>query len=369
MTLIVPQAAIPNTYVDGVLASSETINPFLAIGATGYSGAQVQFSTTAAATHVITSSQPIGIEVYGYFRSSSADSYGYEGGRSQPLLAAAPDMYAVPVSGGTTLDVIANDTWSNRADVVLTIVSPPTHGWASVVSGKISYNANGHLGTDQFTYQIAENGLASTAITTVLASTNLPPIAANYTNCDTSNPIIFNVLANCSDPNGYPLSVLFVEPADQAQAVLNPDNTITYTRDDPGTGSPFPLFGFEAFQYTITDGHGGVATGTVYIDDLAANVDGYGYETICATMNSPETINVLANDTNILNLPMTIVSVTQGTWGSVTINPGAANHSQAMASPLIRTASAAGTLLRTRSRTAFAPGPRRCLCRSTRSPP
>jgi hypothetical protein len=71
MTLIVPQSATTNTIVDGsVLASTN----FASMGATGYSGARI---SVAGGTHIVTSSQPIYVEAYGF---AYYDAYGFFGG-------------------------------------------------------------------------------------------------------------------------------------------------------------------------------------------------------------------------------------------------------------------------------------------------
>ena len=70
MNLIVSQLATNSTYTNGVLVAATN---FVAIGTSGYFGAQVR----AAITNTVTSSQPVGVEVYGW---DWWDAYGYFGG-------------------------------------------------------------------------------------------------------------------------------------------------------------------------------------------------------------------------------------------------------------------------------------------------
>ena len=72
LNLIVPQSATNNTYVDSSLVAATN---FLAIGTSGYYGAQI--TITNSGPHTVTSSQPVGVEVYGW---GGADAYGYFGG-------------------------------------------------------------------------------------------------------------------------------------------------------------------------------------------------------------------------------------------------------------------------------------------------
>ncbi len=72
LNVIVAQSAITNTLVDGLPVPATN---FLAIGNSGYYGAQL--SVTNSGTHTVSSSQPVGVVVYGW---GSYDAYGYFGG-------------------------------------------------------------------------------------------------------------------------------------------------------------------------------------------------------------------------------------------------------------------------------------------------
>jgi hypothetical protein len=70
LNVIVVQSATNNTFLD----FTNAITNFVAIGTSGYYGAQVLVTNGA---HTVTSSQPVGVEVYGW---GYADAYGYFGG-------------------------------------------------------------------------------------------------------------------------------------------------------------------------------------------------------------------------------------------------------------------------------------------------
>jgi hypothetical protein len=72
LNLIVAQSATNNTFVDGSLVAATN---FVAIGSSGYYGAQI--TITNSGVHTVTSSQPVGVEVYGW---GKYDGYGYFGG-------------------------------------------------------------------------------------------------------------------------------------------------------------------------------------------------------------------------------------------------------------------------------------------------
>jgi len=72
LNVIAPQSAITNILMDG---SYIALTNFVAIGSSGYYGAQI--TITNSGTHTINSSQPVGIEIYGW---GGEDAYGYFGG-------------------------------------------------------------------------------------------------------------------------------------------------------------------------------------------------------------------------------------------------------------------------------------------------
>jgi hypothetical protein len=72
LNLIVPQSATNSTRVDGSLVAASN---YVAIGTSGYCGAQITITNSGA--HTVTSSQPVGVEVYGW---GQYDAYGYFGG-------------------------------------------------------------------------------------------------------------------------------------------------------------------------------------------------------------------------------------------------------------------------------------------------
>ena len=73
----------------------------------------------------------------------------------------------------------------------------------------------------------------------------------------THSPVTIDVLANDSDANGDALSVM-AAMASHGVAVINANNTVTYTPDDGFTGQ-------DTLLYTISDGHGGTDSATAAV--------------------------------------------------------------------------------------------------------
>jgi hypothetical protein len=72
LNIIVPQSALTSTWVDG---STVDATNFVPIGTSGYYGAQI--TATNSGVHTVTSSQPVGVQVYGF---GITDAYGYFAG-------------------------------------------------------------------------------------------------------------------------------------------------------------------------------------------------------------------------------------------------------------------------------------------------
>ena len=154
---------------------------------------------------------------------------------------------------------------------------------------------------------------------------NAPPVAANdaFTVGEDSVGNALPVLDNDTDANGLnAASVAIVAAPAGGTAVPNPDGTVTYTPNGN-------FYGTDTFIYTVEDSTGirsNVATVTVTVtaanDNPVANPDAATTEPA-----TPVIINVLANDTDVDNVPpaapnagLTVTAVTTPTNGTATIN-------------------------------------------------
>ena len=130
------------------------------------------------------------------------------------------------------------------------------------------------------------------------------PIAQNDSASTTYlNPITIDVLFNDFDPNKDPLTVIHISQPSNGNAIINFDNSITYT--------PNPHFvGKDIFHYTVSDISDGSDTGTVVVSvtsndalkiDLPAEVieggEFTGYVELPYTLVTPIDIDLSTNDT------------------------------------------------------------------------
>lgn len=208
----------------------------------------------------------------------TVDVYKYEEETSTTTLGPRVYLNGMPVAANDAatvnfdsvnnlINVLANDSDPDGDALVISGVSTPMHGSAQIVDGQVSYTPMaGYSGPDSFTYTIVDdNGGAATGTVsiTVLSAedSNQPPVAVNDdAGTLKGSATDIDVLANDSDPEGDPLTVISVEHTGLGNAVItiNPDNTVHY-QSLPG------FYGPDTFNYTISDGQGGTATASVLV--------------------------------------------------------------------------------------------------------
>ena len=142
---------------------------------------------------------------------------------------------------------------------------------------------------------------------------NTPPVANNdtaATNEDTA--VTVNVLANDKDANGDALTVTGATALHGA-VTINADGTLTYTPVGNYNGG-------DTITYTISDGKGGTATGSVAVTVAAVN-DGPMAAGDKASVNEDTavTVNVLGNDSDVDGDKLSVTGASAG-HGTVTVN-------------------------------------------------
>ncbi|NET63811.1 MAG: tandem-95 repeat protein [Moorea sp. SIO1G6] len=129
---------------------------------------------------------------------------------------------------------------------------------------------------------------------------------------DQSTEVIIDVLGNDSDPEGDPLTVNIEAQQFNGTAVVNQDNTITYTPNDGFTGT-------DTFTYQVSDGINPGVTATVTVD--VPNKPPVAEDDTASTdLNTAVTIDVLANDVDPEGDPLTVTLDQQGGNGTAVVN-------------------------------------------------
>ncbi|MCP5248369.1 MAG: tandem-95 repeat protein [Candidatus Accumulibacter sp.] len=219
--------------------------------------------------------------------------------------------------------ILGNDTDIDSQTLTAVVVDGPQHGALILApDGDFLYTPDAdYFGSDSFSYRASDGQLDSKLATVSLTiqPVNDAPVAVDdsaSTHEDT--PIVLNLTANDTDVDNDPLSVSVVGTPQHGSAVLNSDGTVSYT--------PFANYsGDDAFDYTVIDGAGGQAIGTVRISVTSVNSAPVAVDD-AFTLDEDVPLNVaasgvLANDTDIDSPTLTAVVVDQPQHGALILAP------------------------------------------------
>ncbi|MBL8808478.1 MAG: tandem-95 repeat protein, partial [Rhodospirillales bacterium] len=168
-----------------------------------------------------------------------------------------------------TGQIVASDVDGDTLSYAIAQDGGPQHGAVTInPDGSYSYTpAADFNGTDSFTYTVSDgNGGSTTGTITIdVAAVNDAPTTDGGTASGAEDTPISGQLS-ASDAEGDPLSYALAQNGGPAHGTvtLNLDGSYTYT--------PAANFnGTDSFIYTVSDGKGGFATGTVSIDVAGSN--------------------------------------------------------------------------------------------------
>ena len=158
------------------------------------------------------------VDVYKFEEESSTTTLGPREYLNGMPVAANDDATVNFDSVDNLINVLANDSDPDGDALTISSVSAPMHGSAVIVGGQVSYTPMpGYSGADSFTYTIVDDngGTATGTVSiTVLSAedSNQPPVAVDDdAGALKGNSTDIDVLANDSDPEGDPLTVIAVE--------------------------------------------------------------------------------------------------------------------------------------------------------------
>ena len=222
-------------------------------------------------------------------------------------------------SGQTTEDssiviiVLENDDDPDGDTLSVTSVTRPANGTVSSDGTHVTYTPDPDFsGSDAFAYSISDGngGTDEAAVTIVVAPVNDAPVAQDDSvTTDEDTQVAVSVLANDFDPEADPLRVESVVQPSHGTAAIGGEQ-ILYT--------PAPGFhGMDSFTYTVADGNGATAMGTVTVAVATVNDPPIAQTDSAATHeNSSVTIAVLLNDSDPDGDSLTVQSVGQPANGS-----------------------------------------------------
>jgi hypothetical protein len=183
---------------------------------------------------------------------------------------AASDSATTAEDAPVAVAVLANDSDLDGDNLTVVELSDPDHGNVLLnADGTVTYTPDlDYSGPDSFTYRARDGALSSgiaTVTLSVLDSENDPPTARDDSAVtDEDLDVLIPVLANDSDPDGNPLSIIETPAVSHGDLFVLPGGVIQY-RPRPDSHGP------RGFTYTISDGQGGTATATVHVTVNSVN--------------------------------------------------------------------------------------------------
>ncbi len=245
---------------------------------------------------------------------------------SNDALTANDDAATVAEDGSVTVAVLANDTDPENDPLTVISVTQGTNGSAAIVGSQVSYTPNANFnGTDSFTYTASDgNGGTDTATVTVtVTSVNDAPVAnADVATVAEDGSVAISVLANDTDVDADLLN---------ATTATQGTNGAVQILDSQAVYTPNANFhGTDSFTYTLSDGHGGTAVGTVTVTVTGVNDAPVAVnDSASVAEDGSVVVSVRSNDTDVDGDTLTITAVTQGAHGAVTHNGATATYTPA----------------------------------------
>lgn len=208
------------------------------------------------------------VDVYKFQESSTTTTLGDKQYADVPSVARDDVATVEQDSANNLIDVTANDSDPRGSALTVVQVSAPAHGTATIVGNQVAYTpAAGYSGSDSFTYTVRnDRGGTASATVTVTVNPTAPPLGPPPVAGPLSVAVLkgasldIPVLTATQSPQGYALTVIEVRHTGPglAELSINPDNTVHYQ-------SIHGFSGNDSFEYTVSDGHGQTATGTVSV--------------------------------------------------------------------------------------------------------
>lgn len=241
------------------------------------------------------------------------------------------DSASVDEDSSVIINVLANDYDPNGDIMTVISVSHFFHGTAVInPDNTITYTPDpDFFGAESLLYKVSDGngGITTQRINITInevadeVEPNLAPILGkDNKTMDEDTSAVINVLANDYDPNGDILAVINVFGMNHGLAVINADNTITYTPDEN-------FHGEDSFYYQASDGNGGTATQRINVtvndvpDEEPSNAaPDLAKDNVYMGDNETVIINPLANDSDPDGDVLTITNVAGMSHGTVIIN-------------------------------------------------
>jgi len=232
---------------------------------------------------------------------------------------AVDDNLFVKEDDSVSGNIFDNDEKLVDIPVVVVGNTDPSNGTLVLnPDGSFTYTPKpGYYGNDSFTYTLRDNdGDESTATVRILVDPlDYNPVAKddadNIKEDETSSGDLFD---NDEDFINPPVVIVSNTDPANGSVVVNSNGTYTYTPNKD-------FFGTDTFTYTLEDGDGDKDTATVTITVIPENDTPVAVnDTNSTNEDEGASGNVLANDTDLGDAPVTVVTNTNPANGTVVVN-------------------------------------------------
>ncbi len=243
-------------------------------------------------------------------------------------VACADDDVAGTLDTPVTVDVLANDSGYDLPPVVLTISVQPAAGSSQVnPDRRITFTpppGKGGSYVTEYTLGDGSNRTATCHLTVKLPGT---PVAVDDSAAVLQGAsVLVDVLANDLEVSDTPLSLAISQPPAHGTVSIEASSAGPQVRYTPSSG----YAGTDSFGYVVTDTDGdssGSATVTMSVVGPPANdLPSCANDEVDGLRNAPTIVDVLANDTGLNALPLTVevLEVSPADGATATVN---ADHS------------------------------------------
>lgn len=306
----------------------------LIAGATGVSNTPLTASITSGVSNGTTSVSGTNVTYTPSMNFASSDTFTYtitdvDGDvdtatvtifvNDTPVANDDPGLSTPVNSTLSNIDILGNDTGLLNTPISLSFANEVGGTVTQNMDNTVNFATAGFASTSPtnggFDYTITDsNGDTATGTVTIFVD-DAPSATADSVSTPVSTPVDIDVLANDVGIGNTPLTVTITTPSANGTAVVNGDNSVTFT----------PNGGFAnttTFQYTVTDADGDTSIGTtsVFVDDTPVANDDPAMGILQTAVNTTLTnIDVLGNDTGLGNTPLSLF-IDAETGGTATVN-------------------------------------------------
>ncbi|RAI97710.1 gliding motility-associated-like protein [Chitinophaga skermanii] len=233
------------------------------------------------------------------------------------------DHFQVASNGSTSGNVLSNDLSTNGGSLTASIVKNASHGaFALNADGTFTYSpATGFVGIDSIAYRACDNATppqCDTAylIVTVIQGNRAPVIVGESVTTISGIPVVGNVLANDTDPDGNVLTATQTANVKYGIIAFNSDGSYTYT-STPG------YVGNDTLHYRVCDnGVPPLCGDASLIITVLAPADKPVANDDVVKMNSGSSVsgNVLTNDIDPVGGTLVASTITGASNGTFALN-------------------------------------------------